>query len=240
MLRFIYLIITVLLFVTLAGCGSSTTPTPEQSAIAPVLEPTLAAVEEAATGEPTAEPVAAIRTFRIVPEASEASYAIDEEFFNRPVHFFTAVGRTNAIEGEFQLQIDGNHVELGNNQFTVDLRTLSSDDNRRDNRIRKIGLQSNTFPWAEFTATAIEAFPEDAAEGQDVSFKLIGDMTIREISNPQIFEVTAKLEDNTFTGTATTFLFTQDYGFDPPNLLNVLKVTDGVTVTVEFTAEEAH
>ena len=63
-----------------------------------------------------------------------------------------------------QLQINGNQVELGNNQFIVDLRTLTSDDIRRDNRIRKIGLQSNTFPWAKYTATAIEAFPEDAAE----------------------------------------------------------------------------
>jgi hypothetical protein len=30
----------------------------------------------------------------------------------------------------------------------------------------------------------------------------------------------------------------KDYGFDPPSILNVLKVTDSETVTVEFMAEE--
>jgi polyisoprenoid-binding protein YceI len=217
-------------------------PTPEQAIVTPTdtstSPPTAMEMEEVVTPEKTSEPAAKIRAFRLVPDASEVNYAVEEEFFNQPTNFFTAVGRTNAIEGEFQLQIEGNQVELGPNQFTVDLRTLTSDDNRRDNRIRTTWLESNSFPWAEFTATALEDFPNDAAEGQEVAFKLVGNMTIREITNPQTFEVTAKLEDDTVTGTATTFLFMNDYGFEPPSILNILKVTDGVTVTVAFMAEE--
>jgi polyisoprenoid-binding protein YceI len=69
-------------------------------------------------------------------------------------------------------------------------------------------------------------------------FKVTGDMTIREITQPQTFDVIAKLESNTFTGTATTNLLMKDYGFDPPEILGMLKVTDGVTVTVRFVARE--
>ena len=120
----------------------------------------------------------------------------------------------------------------------MDLRTLISDSSRRDRRIRRQWLESNRYPIAEFIPTGIEDFPEDAAEGQDVSFKIVGDMTIREVTIPLTFDVTARLEGDIFTGTATTNLLMKDFGFDPPEVLGFLKVKDGVKVTVNFTATE--
>jgi polyisoprenoid-binding protein YceI len=214
--------------VTEAAPADEPTPTPNaKEVVEPTSEPTQESPAEAVT-----------RTFRIVPEQSEASYQVEEEFFNRPVQFFSPVGVTQEINGEFQLTVTGNQVELGDNQFTVDLRTLASNDNRRDQRIREQWLESNQFPLAEFTATAIEDFPADAAEGQEVNFKLVGNMTIREMTQPLTFDTAARLEGNTFTGAAVTNLLMKDFGFDPPSILGVLTVTDGVTVTVKFTAEE--
>lgn len=214
------------------------TAEPTVAAPAATTEPTTLATEEAAAVPQAVESSAAARTFQIVADQSEASYQVSEEFFNRPVNLVNAVGRTNAIEGEFQLNISENQVQLTENQFKVDLRTLTSDETRRDQRIRDQWLESNTYPWAEFKATAIENFPAEAAEGQDVSFKLTGDMTVREITKPQTFEVTARLDGDTFTGTAVTNLLMQDYGFEPPSILGILSVTDGVTVTVNFVATE--
>ncbi|MCL4300854.1 MAG: YceI family protein [Anaerolineae bacterium] len=214
--------------------------TQEPTAAAPAAP---AATEEAASAAPTepeaAEASASLRAFQIVPEQSEAAYQVQEEFFNRPVNIVNPIGRTQAIEGEFQLTISGNQVQLADNQFIVDLRTLASDEARRDNRIRDEWLESNTYPWAEFKATTIEDFPANAAEGQDVSFKVTGDMTIREITKPQTFAVTARLDGDTFTGTATSYILMRDYGFEPPSILGMLEVTDGVTVTVNFTAAES-
>ncbi|MBI1880129.1 MAG: YceI family protein [Chloroflexi bacterium] len=225
------------------------TPTPIPATEEPVApaateEAALTVTEEAVSAAPTepqaAGPSADLRTFQIVADQSEASYQVQEEFFNRPVNLFNPIGRTNAIEGEFQLTVSNNQVQLAGNQFTVDLRTLTSDDPKRDQRIRGNWLESNTYPWAEFKAISIEDFPAGAAEGQDVSFKLTGDMTIREITKPQTFDVTARLDGNTFTGTAMTYLLMRDYGFDPPSILGMLQVTDGVTVTVKFVATEAN
>jgi polyisoprenoid-binding protein YceI len=225
------------------------TPTPvpatqEPTAAAPAAttEPAPAVTEEAAspaTTEPeAAEASASLRAFQIMPEQSEATYQVQEEFFNRPVNIVNPIGRTNAIEGEFQLTISGSQVQLADNQFKVDLRTLTSDEARRDNRIRNEWLESNKYPWAEFKATTIEDFPANATEEQDVSFKVTGDMTIREITKPQTFAVTARLDGDTFTGIATSYVLMRDYGFEPPSILGVLEVTDGVTVTVNFTAQE--
>jgi polyisoprenoid-binding protein YceI len=225
----------------------SVIPTPatvEPLTVSPVATPEpIAPATEAAATAPTTAPEAAdsgaaTRTFQIVADLSEASYQVSEEFFNRPINLVNAVGRTKAIEGEFQLNISGNQVQLTENQFKVDLRTLTSDEARRDQRIRDQWLESNTYPWAEFKATGIENFPAEATEGQDVSFKLTGDMTVREITKPQTFEVTARLDGDTFTGVAVTNLLMQDYGFEAPSVLGILKVTDGVTVTVNFVAKE--
>jgi polyisoprenoid-binding protein YceI len=238
------------------AAGPTDTPAPAVATEEPAALPTDTPVPAVVTEEPTEAPAPAetvvaameseapaesaegLRTFQIVPEQSEASYQVQEEFFNRPVNFFNPIGRTNAIEGEFQLNITGNQVQLADNKFAVDLRTLTTDEARRDERIRNEWLESNTYPWAEFKATAIENFPANAVEGQEVPFKIVGDMTIREITKPQTFDVTARLDGNTFTGTATTYLLMQDYGFEPPSILGMLQVTDGVTVTVNFVAED--
>jgi polyisoprenoid-binding protein YceI len=224
---------------------TATTPTAEPAQAAPTVEPTVEPTQTnappPAEPSPTTAPVeseAMVRTFRLVPESSKASYTVEEEFFNQAVNFFTAVGTTQAIEGEFTVNLEGNQVTLGDNRFVVDLRTLTSDSSRRDNRIRQQWLESNSYPLAEFVATGLEGFPETVAEGQDISFRVVGDMTIREVTRPLTFETTARLDGETITGVATTQLLMRDFGFEPPSILGMLEVTDGVTVTVEFTAVE--
>lgn len=263
------IVIVLITGIVLAGCGGAATEQapaqPVSEAAAPTNTPVPAApaateepaqptqapaTEEAnapapaateAPAEPTeaAEPSAELRTFQIVADQSEATYQVQEEFFNRPVSIVNPIGRTNAIEGQFQLTISGSQVQLADNQFTVDLRTLTSDESRRDERIRNEWLESNTYPNAVFKATSIENFPADAGEGQDVSFQVTGDMTVREVTKPQTFDVTARLDGNTFSGTATSYLLMRDYGFEPPSVMGILEVADGVTVTVKFTAQEA-
>ena len=75
-------------------------------------------------------------------------------------------------------------------------------------------------------------------EGDEVQFKLVGDLTIREITQPATFDVTAKLEGDTITGVATAQLLMTDFGIDPPNFANTLTVQNEFAVQVEFTARE--
>jgi hypothetical protein len=90
----------------------------------------------------------------------------------------------------------------------------------------------------EFTATAIEDTPATYQEGDEVQFKLVGDLTIREITQPATFDVTANLEGDTITGVATAQLLMTDFGIDPPNFANTLTVQNEFAVQVEFTARE--
>ena len=217
------------LSLALVACGStSQTPTAAPAAAAP---PT------AAAAAPAAALPAGTRTFRVVPDQTEASYEVQEQFLSRDLPNM-AIGKTSTVEGEFQFSLNG-QPNGKVTKFTVDLRTLTSDESRRDNRIRRQWLESEQYPLAEFVSTETQNLPASYTEGQEVSFKLVGNLTIREITRPVTFDVTGKLVGDTVTGTAATQIMMKDFGFDPPSIAGMLTVKDGVTIKVNFTAKEA-
>ena len=248
------LVIVTILFVLLAAAitacaGQSAAPAASEAApaaeeaAAPVEMPQPDPADQVAEATPPpaedSAPVAAgARSFQIVPEQSSMQYFVEEEFFGQAVPFVTAIGKTSALNGSVALQIDGNSVQIEGGTFEADISTLTSDRPRRDQAIRDRWLQSSRYPIATFVATEALNVPADAAFGQDINFQVSGDMTIREVTNPLTWDMTARIADNTLFGTATTFFYMKDYGFDPPDIAGILRVTDGVTVTVDFVAQE--
>ena len=229
----------LLLALALTACSGQGAPATPASTEAPAT---------AAPVEATAEPSAAVggqRTFVIVPAESKASYRMDEDFFDGALTKYgiavgkrETVGSTAAIEGQLQLNLDNLADALGENTFTVKINTFTSDQNNRDNWIRENGPRLNDYPLATFKATAIEGAPAAYSAGEEVSFKLSGDLTVREISKPVTFDVTAKLAGDTLTGVATAPLKLSDFGIDPPNFANTLTVADDFHAEVQFTARE--
>lgn len=212
-----------------------------------------AAEGEAATADAPAEAAEAaadqglggVRTFVIVPEESEAVYIATEEFFAGALDklginagFGEAVGKTNAIEGTITLDFSDLSNALGENNFTVQMNTFVTGRDMRDNWIRTDGPQFDRYPTATFVATAIEGAPATYTEGEEVNFQLVGDLTIREVARPTTFDVTARLEGNTLTGTATTAAKLTDFGIEPPSFANTLTVDDDFRMEVNFTARE--
>ncbi len=200
---------------------------------------------ESSSPQKVASAVAGERVFVIDAAQSEARYEAQEEFLggalariNKKAGHVVAIGRTNAVEGSIALNLEKSPVAIGQSHFQVDVKSLTSDDDRRDNQIRKRFLESNNFPIAEFVATGVEDFPASFTDGEAVTFKLVGDLTIRGQANPATFDVTATLNGGTLSGTATTTVFAADYGFNAPNIGGILKVTDGFKVVFDFVAKE--
>ena len=221
----------------LAACGGSSASEPAASeAVAAAPAAVAEAVGEALTGQ---------HTYVIVPAESRATYLIDEEFFGGALAKLgiesgevDVVGNTQEIEGQLQLNFDDLNKALGDNSFTVKMNTFVTNQDRRDKWIRENGPRFNDYPLAIFKATAIEGAPASYKTGDEVSFKLSGDLTIREISKPVTFDVKAKIVGNTLTGTATTRLKMSEFGIDPPNFANTLTVADEFGMEVAITARE--
>ena len=88
-----------------------------------------------------------------VAAGTEARYRVKEQLaqLNLPSD---AVGATQQVEGKITLDQD-NSVVVGGSRLVVDLRTLQSDESRRDNYIRRNTLVTAQYPLAEFVPRSV-------------------------------------------------------------------------------------
>ncbi|MBI3958069.1 MAG: YceI family protein [Chloroflexi bacterium] len=221
--------------VLLTGCGSATPAAVAPAPSAPTATPAAPAPAAAAGG---------FRTFVVVPEESMASYLVNEEFFAAALTKYNiaagqkvTVGSTHQVAGTLALDLNAAQP-LGPSRFTVDLPSLTSDQSLRDGWIRDNALESNKYPEAVFVASAIEGAPTDYSEGQEVQFQMVGELTVRSVSLPVTFDVTATLSGDTIRGVAEAKVKMSDFGITPPNFVNTLVVTDLFTIRIELTAKE--
>ncbi|MEX0786526.1 MAG: YceI family protein [Dehalococcoidia bacterium] len=187
-----------------------------------------------ATSEP--EPGGDVLTFRIVPEESEAAYFVDEELASLPLPS-TAKGATTAIEGEFHLTTDGAGLAPGfESRFTVDLTTLQSDEDRRDNRVQD-ALQTSLHPAATFTVAGVTGFDASLADGEQQDLVLTGTLDLHGVQREVSWEVEARREGNVISALATVSFAFSDFNITPPNIAGFVSVSDEATLQVQVIAQ---
>ena len=194
--------------------------------------------QPAATPRPAevaSAPVQGASRFAIVAEATEARYRVQEQLAgaNLPND---AVGSTDAIDGTIVIGQDGKVVP-GQSKITVDLTKLTSDSSRRDNFIKQNTLQVGQYPTAEFVPTAVEGLTQPLPTSGEVSFRLLGDLTVRGVTKPVAWDVKAQAGAREVAGTATTTVTFQDFGMTPPRVGPVLSVEDQLTLEMDFRVE---
>lgn len=111
--------------------------------------------------QPTFLPVAEAATFEVVPSASEARYRVREQLAgnNFPND---AVGTTQSVSGTIAFDAQGRIVP--GSKITVDLRTLRSDNRRRDDYLRR-----NTLATTSLEATRSGSRPGPRSRSESSS-----------------------------------------------------------------------
>jgi len=231
-----------LLAASLAACGPAAEPEPAVEAPPPLVAEEEAPAEVAAPTEaPAAEPTAAdaatapegATVYAIDPARSEARYEVGETFFedNR---FAVAVGRTKGISG--QVVVDTTNPSASRvDAIEIDVSQLASDSDRRDRFLTERALGSLEFPTARFVGTEIVGMPEDPRMDEPVSFQIAGDLTVRDVTLPVTWDVTATLGADALTGTATTQVLMSAYGIGPIQIMQ-LGTEDEVALVFDFVA----
>ncbi|HLI69388.1 MAG TPA: YceI family protein [Ktedonobacteraceae bacterium] len=180
---------------------------------------------------------AQLQTFTIVSAQSTASYSVYEDLIIQGKPNNDAIGRTHAVTGSFQIRTGSSPLVTGMN-IKVDLRTLQSDSSMRDGHVQD-ALDTSTYPYATFVSVSTQGLPATYTNGQTISFKLIGNLTMHGKTNGETFAVQGKVMGNIITGTASTTIYMTDFGIQPPNLANVAIVQNKVVLTLTFTAQKA-
>lgn len=175
--------------------------------------------------------------YRLVPDQSEARYRAREQLLGRSLPN-DAVGRTKSVQGQIVFRADGS-IDPAQSRFTVDLATLQSDESRRDNYIKQNTLQVSRYPTATFQPTQATGLPWPLPTSGQVTFQLTGDLTIREMTKPVTWNVTATFDGQRVTGTATTQITFADFGLTKPQVPIVLSLEDTLVLELDFTMEPA-
>lgn len=119
-------------------------------------------------------------------DASELGYRVKEVLFGVDTE---AVGRTNKITGS--LVIEGTAVIEA--EFVVDVASITSEESKRDGQFRDRIMSTDEFPTAVFTLTEPIELGTEPADGVEVATSATGELTLRGVTNPVTFDLTAQL-----------------------------------------------
>ncbi|MBI5267594.1 MAG: YceI family protein, partial [candidate division Zixibacteria bacterium] len=160
--------------------------------------------------------------------APAADYGINSGSNEDTVHFRSPAklefieGSTNNLTGGFT--VDPHKTESGvRGLFQVDLRTLKTGIDMRDEHMRERHLQTDTFPFAYFSISSVKGLPSELKAdslysiGGDVEFFIHGVKR----SIPISVEVRRSVEQNreAIKVTATFSLKLDDFGIPRPKAL---------------------
>jgi polyisoprenoid-binding protein YceI len=154
-----------------------------------------------------------------------AGYRMEEELAS--IGATTAVGRTPDVTGD--ITIEDGQVTAGT--FEVDMTTLQSDKDMRDNAIRGRGLETDAFPTATFEITEPVQLPEGiATAGGSVPFVATGDLTLHGVTKEVTVDFDAEVANGTIAIVGQAPIVLADYEIEPPTNAVALSIKDEGTL----------
>lgn len=150
-----------------------------------------------------------------------------------------AVGRTSSITGSATIASSGGSLNVTAADFSVDMTTLASDRQMRDNRLRSDGIQTDSFPTSTFKLTSPVTMPASALSGAQVDVTLHGDLTLHGVTKTVDIPAKAQVNGSLIQVLGTlTFLFS-DYGINAPNIGGFVSVQDQGTLEFQVNLAKA-
>lgn len=145
-----------------------------------------------------------------------------------------AVGRTSQITGTATLT----DTAVTAASFEIDVSTLKSDRDMRDQRIHSIGLESDRFPKAAFKLATPVDLPSTFASGRVVHLKVTGDFTIHGVTKQHTIPVDMRLSSSGLEATGSLTFPWKEFDMSPPNVGGFVKVEDEATMEFDLKLKE--
>jgi len=179
-------------------------------------------------------PAGAIR-FTIAATRSQATIRVREQVAGIPAPG-DAVLTTRAFSGSLVLLADGTFAT--GSLIAVDLDTLSSDSDLRDEWIKFNTLQTRVYPRAEFIATRVSGIPLPLPVEGEWSATIEGTMRIHGVERPLTWDLRATRSSGEIRVRGETAFRFGDYGMAVPANRLILSVVDDVRLEIDLVARE--
>jgi len=167
----------------------------------------------------------------ILDNQSMAKYEVTETFADVP-NPVKAIGTTNNIIG--QINFDDNNLNTTSSVIKIDLRTLSSDSDRRDNYIKKRTLDTSNFPFAELKINSIEGLTFPLTNNTFSNVTINGMLKIKDLESETIWNGNLQIQDNETSGKFKTSISFSQFNLKKPLTFRVISVEDEFNLIIEF------
>ncbi len=166
-----------------------------------------------------------------VSPGSKAEYRVREQLarLNFPND---AVGATESVTGAVVINADGSFTP--DSKLTVDLRTLRTDEPKRDGFVRENTLETARHPLAEFVPRRHKGLSLPLPSSGSATFQLIGDMTLHGVTAEQAWDVAATFAADTINAKTTTRFNFAKYRITIPRVFGLLSVDDDIRLELNL------
>lgn len=162
-----------------------------------------------------------------------AGYRIEEELAGIGAN--TAVGRTPEVGGTLRIEA----TTITEVSIEIDLTTLTSDEDRRDDALQTRGLETGTFPTATFELTQPIEVAETPAEGEVIEIDAIGELTLHGVTREVAIPVQGRWTDDRIEVVSSFEIALADYDIERPTGFSVLSIGDTGTVELNLLFEKS-
>lgn len=178
-------------------------------------------------------PVATEIRFVVAPTGNRVRYRVREQLVGRDLPN-DAVGETGRVTGAIVVGADGSVIS-DRSRIVVNVTQLTSDQERRDGYVRRRLMETEQFPTVELVPTGLRGLSGPLPATGARSFELIGNLTVRGVTRPTTWRVTAQFQGNRLTGTAATGFTFADFQLTQPRVPILLSVADSIRLEYDFT-----
>ena len=191
---------------------------PSAAPSAAATSPSAAAASDPASNAPASTTAdGAVAGTWSVTTGSEAGYRVRERLANLLAES-DAIGRTSDVSGSITVVEVGDGAQLTAGDISIDTTTIASDENRRDNRMRTEGLQTDQFPTASFALTQPVDIPAAAVAGTATDVTLVGDLTLHDVTKSVEIPAQAVLSNGQIQVAGSLSFPLADFQITAPNV----------------------
>ena len=211
------------------------TTAPTQAAMEGATEATPSNDTSADTASTDVESTGDVVVYNIVTDQSNVSFTLTEDLRGVPT---TVVGETDQVAGQIAVDFaTPQNSRVG--EIRINARTLQTDNDFRNRAIRGEILQSaqDAFEFITFTPTEVVGLPETITPGQQFNFQLVGNLTIRDITQPVTFATTiVSFSETELEGYAIATVQRASFNLIIPSVPSVANVSEAVDLRIDFGA----
>jgi polyisoprenoid-binding protein YceI len=168
-----------------------------------------------------------------VGTGSEAGYRVREKLAFLPAQS-DAVGRTSQIKGSATFTQAGSSVAITAATFNVNVLTLKSDREMRDEKIREIGLESARYPTATFALSAPVTLPAKILAGAVVKVPVTGVFNIHGVSERETVPLEMSASGATVQAVGSLTFPWSEFGMTAPSVGGFVNVTEHATMEFDL------